>query len=241
MSPVTETPRQREARLAKPRERRSDLWRAERHHLLPEGLEFSASIAEPGARARAAVDRRDEAQSRKSAADAEAAAAPQIDQAAVNRAGVSGGKVPKATAPAKRAAAEQAARELEAAEQFARGAVRDLYDAVGDNYDDFLEVFERAVRQEVDPLRELIPELVRRLQAFREVNAGYQAAARWHNNPNSALLTGSAGDTQRQFGRALTKREQQGKLRPNAPVDNELGDLLAALALKIETEVEGRG
>jgi hypothetical protein len=72
---------------------------------------------------------------------------------------------------------------------------------------------------------------------IEQTMALYRAAKAWHNNPNSASLSAGAANFQRSFERSLTAQRKQVALRPNAPVDRKLPDLLAALELELEAHL----
>lgn len=238
MSTTTETQR---------RARRSNLHPAGRTEILPPEILSLPGMPEPivtaGRTALAAVEAHEAAQRAAGEAHDALQAAPSFDAHAA-AAAVAVGEVPPAEiTPTRRAEHDRAQRALAATEQAAKDAVRALYDAIENAYPAYLAAIENATREMWEPLRDTMPALIDRLIAFREINASYQLARRFHNNPTSAALSSnqSPGSLRRRFDKEFDSLLGLARQREftSLSIPNELPRLLAAAHLHLEREASG--
>jgi methyl-accepting chemotaxis protein len=133
----------------RPNDARRGLWELDpTHHLVPQGVDMPAPIAEANDRARAACTAFQQAREATDAARAEMASAPDHDKQADRAAAAAGEEMPQRTEPAKRAAFAIANRTMQAAERVARDAVVDLFEAIAEHRKDWLSQLEPDVSKE---------------------------------------------------------------------------------------------
>jgi hypothetical protein len=211
-----------------------------RDQLLPPGVpRLPKAIKEANEAAHDAFERWENAKIEAGRAGEKADAAPRFDQMAAEAALAAGEDSPSATVEAKRVRAQEARTHAAAAEQHAKQRVRELYDAVEDNLDAYVEPRRERAEQTAEPVRALVPEFLERLATFRVENELYRVVQSWHNNPNSASLSSTGHDPATHLRRQYEKARARQEVAPrrNAPVPNELPELLAAIDLHIEREI----
>lgn len=217
--------------------RRSMLFPLNDDQLLPTDLpDLPEPVATANERAHAARREYDELRAKAGELRKEAKAAPRFDDLAAEAAIAAGEPPPKITAPAKDQRATEAETHASAAERVVKTRTRELFDAVEDHYDAYLEARRAAYEEAREAVAELVPMMLDRLPRLQIEDGLMRAADSFHNNPGSAALDlnkgrDPAGVLRRQYDKALVTAR---KARPGSPVERQLAPVLAALTVLLE-------
>lgn len=172
---------------------------------------------------------------------AEVEIAPKIDRREAAVAAAAGKDMPPLTLPQKQAALADAERRVEALKALAIEATWALYDAVGDNYGEFIAERERRAEDAAESMLADLDALIDKIAVFRRENALYQHARAFRKQPQSVPLSqrdASAAEV-RQFKKAVAERRNHVGMRRWSPAHPDVKSLVAALAVEMEYELAG--
>ena len=195
------------------------------------------AVIETDKRARDSQQRLVKEQAAYSELSAKAAAAPDFDRNAAEAAIAVDEPTPKPTAATLQRKADEAKRVVEAADKVAHLRIRELFDCGEDHHDEMVAAsranHERAL-EEYNAALERLQAAAPRLQATA---ANLAAIESFHNNPNSASLSGRAPSSEvvsRQIEKETERQRASLRTNSNSLVERNFPAQIAALRLLAE-------